>query len=367
MISLPGGSPRVRIFPRQPIWVTAIGLTASLQAYGCTDDEGLERSRNEFVVDQAALIEPESGDRMDALLGAMLDDLDIEVVAATVPTLDGASITSLTGSLFETWAVGALTRANRGLLLVIAAEEEQARLQVSYELEAIFTDAFVSYVEREQMAAYFEQGRIGEGVEATVELIARRAYEGVRGMAYDPTAPGSDGVSGYRSGGGGAQAPIHLRGGSPPDPARVEAPARARYGAQPTPDAAWRTFLEVNRRRIKDPDLGIYGPNARDLLRRGTSNASQDHIARLYAGTTPSVRTRADRAAIVFTDDPDHLLAPWFFRQGPGGWHLDGSMYPDVIGYNHLNQWRFRKRDHPYAFAFRDYRFDRNGFAFYRG
>jgi hypothetical protein len=38
-------------------------------------------------------------------------------------------------------------------------------------------------------------------------------------------------------------------------------------------------------------------------------------------------------------------------------------MYPGVIGYNHVNQWRFERRDHPYAFAFSDFRLDDHGFA----
>lgn len=54
------------------------------------------------------------------------------------------------------------------------------------------------------------------------------------------------------------------------------------------------------------------------------------------------------------------------FSTGREGWQLGGSMYPDVIGYNHLNQWHFRRRDHAYMFAFSDFRLDENGFAFYR-
>ena len=58
---------------------------------------------------------------------------------------------------------------------MIAEEEEEVRLEVSYGLEGIFTDAFVSYIEHEQMVPYFQRGRVGEGIEATVELVARRA------------------------------------------------------------------------------------------------------------------------------------------------------------------------------------------------
>ncbi len=38
-------------------------------------------------------------------------------------------------------------------------------------------------------------------------------------------------------------------------------------------------------------------------------------------------------------------------------------MFPDVIGYNHDNQWFFKTRDHPYTWAFENYTIDGRGFA----
>ena len=103
------------------------------------------------------------------------------------------------------------------------------------------------------------------------------------------------------------------------------------------------------------------------LRDRPQTDAGQDHIARLYTGRRYEVRVRGNRAVVVFPDDPRHLLAPWFFHRTEAGWRLDGRMYPGIIRYNHLNQWRFVRRDHPYAFAFTDYTIDTNGFATYRG
>jgi hypothetical protein len=147
-------------------------------------------------------------------------------------------------------------------------------------------------------------------------------------------------------------------------PQRAEDPLRAYFGAQPTPELAWERFLELNRRRIKNADLGIYDEAARRLVDGFSSEAGQAHIARLYADAKHTIRVSGERAAVVFLEDPDHTLAPWFFHRTQDGWQLDGGMYPDVIGYNDKNQWRFRQLDHPYMFAFADFRFDRHGFAF---
>lgn len=100
--------------------------------------------------------------------------------------------------------------------------------------------------------------------------------------------------------------------------------ARDRYAAQPTPELAWERFIELNRRRVKQVDLGIYDEAAKALVRKRNEDAGQDHIARLYRNAEPVVRTSGDRAAVAFLDDPAGTLAPWFFRRSAAGWQLDG-------------------------------------------
>jgi uncharacterized protein len=326
--------------------------------------KALEKAYADLQATQAELIQAESEARMTGLLGALLRDTDIELLAVSLPSLAGEPIETVTNALFERWQVGHRTNANRGLLLVVAVQEQLVRFEVSYELEGIFTDAFVSYIEHEQMVPYFAHKKIGEGIEATVELIARRAFERILGKDYDPSSSGPDAIGGYRSGGAGAQTAVTFGGAAAP--ARAGADAQAAFGAQPTPTKAWECFLDVNRRRIKDPELGIYDDAAKTLMRGVSTNAGQDHLAQLYTGKSFTVRQEGARAAIVFLEDPNNLLAPWFLHKTASGWQLDGSMYPEVIGYNHLNQWHFKRPDHPYAFAFTDFYLDQHGFAFYR-
>jgi hypothetical protein len=349
---------RERLFLLQP--AVLLGVMACQPATPGLLEQG--PADGVFVLDPGGLIEAEPEGRMNATLAALLRDADIELVTVAVEDLGGQPITMLTNALFERWQVGRRTRANRGALLVIGREEARVRFELAYDLEPIFTDGFASYIEREQMVPYFENGEIGPGIEATVELVARRAFEAMRGDAYDPLdrrIPGS-----FRSGGAGADTPVTLAPpGRPAPPPRAGAANQSRFAAQPTPQLAWERFLEANRRRIKDPDLGIYDTRARTFMRAVVTDAGQDHIADLYDGQSVTVRMQGNRAAVVFLDDSDHLLAPWFFHFTGEGWQPDGSMYPDTIGYNHLNQWRFRRQDHAYMFAFDDFRLDANGFA----
>ncbi len=300
---------------------------------------------------------------MNQTLAALLRETDIEILALSMPSLEGHSIGNFTEELFEDWEVGERTRANRGVLLVVAASEERVRLAVSYDLEDIFTDTFISIIEDEQLVPYFESNMIGEGVEATVELLARRAYEKIRGHAYDPLEARPD-VGRYRAGGAGVETEVDLEGGPPEAAEPVDASLQDYFGPQPTPGEAWARFLEVNGRLIKDTSLGLYDEATQVHLRkRPNTDAGQKHLANLYDGHSPMIRQQGDRAVILFPEDPDHLRAPWFFHRGADGWRLDGSVLPKVIVYNHRNQWRFKSLDHVYMFAFDDYVFDQHGFA----
>ncbi|HUP41580.1 MAG TPA: TPM domain-containing protein [Thermoanaerobaculia bacterium] len=314
-----------------------------------------------MFVDEAGIVAPDSERRLEGLLSALLEEGGIELVGLTVPSLSSEPIDRFANRRLEEWRIGEAS-GGRGMLLVVAVEERMVRLEVSYELEGLLPDAFVGYLERAQMAPYFADGHVGPGVEAAVELIVNRVLAEIG--APDQATALLSGKGDHLGGGAGAAIPVQFEGGSErpePDPT-----LRQRFGPQPTPRHAWKAFLETNRRRIKDPDLGLYDEAARERMRGTVTDAGQDHVARLYAGREPVVRREGDRAVILFPDDPDHRLAPWFFHRTTEGWRLDGAVVPEVVAYNHRNQWRFRRRDHPYMFAFHDFRFDEHGFAFHR-
>lgn len=323
----------------------------------------------QFVVDDAGVINPASLTRLNALLGAVLRDTDIALMVVSVDSLGNRSIQAFTNTLFERWKIGSQTKANRGVLFVLSKHDKQVRFEVAYGLEGIFPDAFVSYVEHRQMVPYFASNYIGEGIEATIELIAGRAFEKVLNRSYDPKQAGAANIGGFYSGGAGAQATVPLgeKKAAGSNNRTIETKHRAYFSAQPSPHLAWERFLEVNQRTIQDAELDLFDEKSKALLRRRPyTQAARAHIAKLYAGKTPTIRQRGKLAAVLFLNDPNHLLAPWFFHRTAKGWQLDGNMYPDVISYNHRNQWRLKRRDIPYLFAFHDYRLDRNGFAFHR-
>jgi uncharacterized protein len=121
-----------------------------------------------------------------AIVVALLSQYDVDDRVMTVASAEDLSAFAVQS--FEAGRVGSQSRTGRGLLLVVDAAGEHVRLEVSCELEAVFVDSFVAFVEREQMAPFFAAGRVGDGIVATSELIAARAEAAIAGAEISERA-----------------------------------------------------------------------------------------------------------------------------------------------------------------------------------
>jgi hypothetical protein len=50
----------------------------------------------------------------------------------------------------------------------------------------VFTEAFVAYLEQRQMAPFFRENRVADGILAATELIVARAEDAAAGRAFAP-------------------------------------------------------------------------------------------------------------------------------------------------------------------------------------
>jgi len=129
---------------------------------------------NDFahVIDQASAA---SIDQMSRALEAASGDA---IVVATVPTIEGwADIREYAVRLFENHgrSIGEKGRDN-GLLIVVAIQERQVRIEVGYGLEPWITDGFAGETSRLVMAPAFRRGEYGVGLrDATARIVGRIA------------------------------------------------------------------------------------------------------------------------------------------------------------------------------------------------
>lgn len=322
----------------------------------------LEPPAGEWIYDSAGLINQAASQHMNEFLSAFRNENDIEFFAVSVSELSGTAINQFSKNLFEQWEIGKQAKG-RGLLFVLAAKEKLVRVEVGYELEPIYTDAFVSYIEHEQMTPFFEQGRVAEGFEATLELIVQRFQQHKKNAGADTTGK-ETAVSEFLTGGAGVKTEVAL--GTRQEPVKNILPAdlKTLFQAQPSPEATFALYLDRAKRHITDPNLGIFTPETQQFFQKwAVTNAQMDNEYRSFSGKKYEVKTEGDRAVIRFPIE-ERTLSPFFLVRNAEGWQLDFATLSRVIQFNTSNQWRFAAQDHPYMFAFSDCAFDTHGFPF---
>src|SRR6185503_20358669 len=88
-----------------------------------------------FVNDFAALLSPQTRESLEAELAQFEQTSGNEIVIATIPTHgSNETIETYAVKLFEEWAIGK-EKPDNGLLLLIAKEDREMRIEVGYGLE----------------------------------------------------------------------------------------------------------------------------------------------------------------------------------------------------------------------------------------
>jgi len=341
---------------RLSLFLLIVFLSSHLfSAMGCKNNNDAHL----FVDDQAELLKSEQRERIVALNQRLLEDLEIHFLVVTLESpavdLDAKAV-----ELFDARALGEKTSGARGMLFLVDPKGKAVRLETGYDLEGIFTDAFVGYVEREQMLPFFAAGRIAPGIEATVELLVDRALK-ANEDADDALAWNGKTPKGHLSGGGGAKTDIHVGDQLPEKSASLLA---RDFGPQPSPMQALEKYMQVLSQHIKDPDLGIYTPRTRDFFRQWVvTNAQQDNGLRSLERVVQAAETLVeDDLGVIRFPVEDRHASPYFLEKGDQGWMLDFYAMNQLIRFNHKNQWHFKKTEHKFSFAFTDLRFDTHGF-----
>ena len=94
----------------------------------------------------------------------------IQLVVATVKSLDGQEIEPYANELFRAWKLGEKNRDN-GVLLLVAPGERRLRIEVGYGLEGTLTDALSKVIITNAIAPRFKAGDFGDGITRGVDDI----------------------------------------------------------------------------------------------------------------------------------------------------------------------------------------------------
>jgi uncharacterized protein len=153
-------------------WLALVGLAFALIAYAWA----LAWAAPNFppltgrIVDQANVIPPAKRVDLDLKLAELEMKSGIQLVVATVSSLDGEEIEPYANALFRNWKLGQKDK-NNGVLLLVAPKERRVRIEVGYGLEGTLTDALSKVIITNAIAPRFKSGDYGDGVTRGVDDI----------------------------------------------------------------------------------------------------------------------------------------------------------------------------------------------------
>jgi uncharacterized protein len=122
------------------------------------------------VVDQANVIPAPNRSAIEAKLRALEDKSGIQLVVATVSSLQGNDIETFANQLFRYWKLGE-AKKNYGGLLLVAPKERKVRIVVGYGLEGTLTDALSNVIITGAIIPRFKANDYPGGIERGVDGI----------------------------------------------------------------------------------------------------------------------------------------------------------------------------------------------------
>lgn len=126
------------------------------------------------VNDQANLLSVQERQQLDDFLMLYEKESSNQFVLLIIPSLKEESLEGFSIKVAEKWQLGQKGKDN-GLLLLIALQEHQVRLEVGYGLEGVITDAFSGEVIRTVLAPAFQQSKFYDGFYAAFYALAEKA------------------------------------------------------------------------------------------------------------------------------------------------------------------------------------------------
>jgi uncharacterized protein len=232
-------------------------------------------------------------------------------------------------------------------------------------LEPIYTDAFVSYIERKGFVPYFRDNKIADGVYVATELSRDRAFEAREGKEFMPPMQS-------RSIGGGAKTDA-LIGQKDPD-AKQGDNVLAKVGESPM--NVLNNYLVAIKKHNQNPNLDIYTDSTKEFFKKWTvTQINQSNEAKFLAKCMNGKRTyySHDNNYAVLLNDPvkRRKCSPYFFKKEQGKWKLDIATMSRILRFNADMLWHFDRGERLkgegiyYAFAFDGLTFGKNGYPFH--
>jgi uncharacterized protein len=124
-----------------------------------------------YIDDYAQVLMPDARAELEAVCRDLHMQTRAQLFLVTVHTLDGESRDQFANDLFHAWKIGE-KKTDRGVLILLAIDDHQRRIEVGYGLEGVLNDAKAGDIGRE-MIPPLKLGNYDEAARIAVDEIAR--------------------------------------------------------------------------------------------------------------------------------------------------------------------------------------------------
>lgn len=136
-----------------------------------------------WVNDEANVISPEYESMIVSEIEQLNKNTSVQLAVASVKSLNGTPIETYSIELAHN-VLGEKGKDN-GILILIAVDDRQWRIEVGYGLEPYITDAMAGRIGRDIMSPYFKEGNYSQGILAGV-IAVKNILEGKQGYELTP-------------------------------------------------------------------------------------------------------------------------------------------------------------------------------------
>lgn len=127
-----------------------------------------------LVTDLAGVLTAEQKQALENKLVAIDDSSSNQIAVVIIPSLDGYPKEEYATKLFRDWGIGN-KKTNNGILLLIAINDRQIRIEVGYGLEGAIPDITALNIIDNDIKPAFKAGNYYEGIDKATDNIAKAA------------------------------------------------------------------------------------------------------------------------------------------------------------------------------------------------
>lgn len=144
-----------------------------------------------YVSDFAGTLSSTAKQTVENMAKELEEKTGAQLVVVLIETLQGASIEEYANTLFRQWGIGQREQ-NNGVLLLIAPNERESRIEVGYGLEGRLPDGKTGRIQDEYLIPYLMEGDYDSGIIATYQALAAEVADeyGVELTGVPDTLPG---------------------------------------------------------------------------------------------------------------------------------------------------------------------------------